>query len=185
VKLTSHLKIFAAIQPESAGPHTAPLDGLMCYGRSAWPMSEFWVPSPHRPKDGQRFFVKQAASAAHIYGKSIVCAEGFTSIFDMPEPRTLNPLFLDLGDLSMLAEVRLNGKNLGVVWCPPWRVEITETVKATGNVLEVDVVNGWWNQLAGDPKKEHTKTNIRLNPNARPQASGLFGPAQILEARHP
>ena len=68
------------IQPESAGPHTAPLDGLMCYGRSTWPMSEFWVPSPHRPTDGSRFFVKQASSAAHIYGKPIVCAEGFTSI---------------------------------------------------------------------------------------------------------
>ena len=68
------------IQPESAGPHTAPLDGLLCYGRSTWPMSEFWVPSPHRPTDGQRFFVKQASSAAHIYGKPIVCAEGFTSI---------------------------------------------------------------------------------------------------------
>ncbi len=68
------------IQPESAGPHTAPLDGLKCYGRSDWPMSEFWAPSPHRPTDGTRFFVKQAASAAHIYGKAIVCAEGFTSI---------------------------------------------------------------------------------------------------------
>ena len=68
------------IQPESAGPHTAPLDGLMCYGRSTWPMSEFWVPSPHRPTDEARFFVKQASSAAHIYGKPIVCAEGFTSI---------------------------------------------------------------------------------------------------------
>ena len=40
------------IQPESAGPHTAPLDGLKCYARSDWPMSEFWAPSPHRPTDG-------------------------------------------------------------------------------------------------------------------------------------
>jgi len=68
------------IQPESAGPHTAPLDGLKCYGRSDWPMSEFWVPSPHRPTDEARFYVKQASSAAHIYGKPVVCAEGFTSI---------------------------------------------------------------------------------------------------------
>jgi alpha-L-rhamnosidase len=68
------------IQPESAGPHTAPIDGQMCYGRSTWPMSEFWVPSPHRPSDEKRFFVKQAASAAHTYGKPVTCAEGFTSI---------------------------------------------------------------------------------------------------------
>ena len=68
------------IQPESAGPHTAPIDGLMNYGKSEWPMSEFWVPSPHRPTDESRFFVKQASSAAHIYGKAVTCAEGFTSI---------------------------------------------------------------------------------------------------------
>jgi hypothetical protein len=95
-----------------------------------------------------------------------------------PAPR----LFLDLGSLSMLAEVRLNGKPLGVVWCPPWRVEITDAVKPAGNVLEVDVVNGWWNQLVGDPKKERTKTNIRLKPGAQPQPAGLFGPVQILAA---
>ncbi len=95
-------------------------------------------------------------------------------------PTTGQSLFLDLGDLSMLAQVRLNGKDLGVAWCPPWRVEITDTVKASGNQLEIDVVNGWWNQLVGDPKKERTKTNIRLPQKAKPQASGLFGPVKLL-----
>ncbi len=486
------------IQPESAGPHTASLDGLMCYGRSDWPMSEFWVPSPHRPTDRARFFVKQASSAAHIYGKPVTCAEGFTSIgpqwndilwssqkpsFDheacaglnlvfwhaftcspkemglpgqeyfagthfnpqitwsnqahafvsylnrcqfllqqgqfvadalyyygnhvpniarlkqddpakvLPEydydvvneevllqasvkngrvtlpsgmnyavlvlpkpalskaaaqkvqeiqqsggvicqteqtkeifrqrgvlpdvegipdwihrragavdfyfvsnqkpvpfsgkcvfrvagikpelwdpvsgrlenvpvvaqdtqhttillelpaygsafivfgktgaqeplklkpameldgpwqvsfgkktltfekladwgtrpevrffsgaaeyrkkfeaPKSSGRLFLELGSLSMLAEVRLNGKDLGVVWCPPWRVDITDVVQAN-NELEITVVNGWWNQLVGDPKHEHTKTNIRLKTDAKPQVSGLFGPVKLL-----
>ena len=49
-----------------------------------------------------------------------------------------------------------------------------------GNVLEVDVVNGWWNQRVGDPKKENAKTHIRLKPGVQPQESGLFGPVQIL-----
>lgn len=102
----------------------------------------------------------------------------YRKTFDVPEMK--GRLFVDLGALSMLAEVRLNGRNLGVVWCPPWRVEITEVVKAAGNVLEVDVVNGWWNQLVGDPKKEHTRTNIRLKPGVKTQASGLFGPVRIL-----
>ena len=119
----------------------------------------------------------------------------YRKVFDLPEPRlvrrshgeggTLNPLFLDLGNLSMLAEVRLNGNNLGVVWCPPWRVEITGIVKATGNELAVDVVNGWWNQLVGDPQHERTKTNIRLDSKAQPQASGLLGPVQLLEEEQP
>ena len=68
------------IQPESGGPHCACLDALQNFGLNEMPMSEFWVPSPHRPTDEKRFFVKQASAAAHIYGKTIACAEGFTSI---------------------------------------------------------------------------------------------------------
>lgn len=66
--------------PECSGPHAGPLDGIKNYGRSEIMMSEFWSPSPHRPKDKDRFFVKQASSAAHIYGKKLVGAEGLTTI---------------------------------------------------------------------------------------------------------
>jgi hypothetical protein len=68
------------IQPESAGPHAGPLDGIKNYGFSDIVMSEFWSPSPHRPMPYNRFFLKQASSAAHIYGKKIVGAESFTTI---------------------------------------------------------------------------------------------------------
>jgi len=64
------------IQPESAGPHAGPLDGIKNYGYSDIVMSEFWSPSPHRPNPEDRFFLKQASSAAHIYGKQIVGNEG-------------------------------------------------------------------------------------------------------------
>ncbi len=84
----NHYEVFArlaheaglGIHPESGGPHAGPFDGIKCLGRSDMPMSEFWVPSPHRPRPGNRFFVKQASSAAHIYGRRLVGAEGFTSI---------------------------------------------------------------------------------------------------------
>ncbi len=68
------------IQPESAGPHAGPLDGIKNYGFSDIVMSEFWSPSPHRPRPENRFFLKQASSAAHIYGQKIVGAESFTTI---------------------------------------------------------------------------------------------------------
>lgn len=69
-----------AIQPESAGPHAGPLDGIKNYSYSDITMSEFWAPSPHRPRTADRFFVKQASSAAHIQGLRIVGAESFTTI---------------------------------------------------------------------------------------------------------
>ncbi len=68
------------IQPESAGPHGAPFDGVRNYGLSDIVMSEFWAMSPHRPTPVRRFFLKQASSAAHIYGKKIIGAEAFTTI---------------------------------------------------------------------------------------------------------
>ena len=84
----NHYKTFAenaakyniGIQPECSGPHAAPIDGITNYSHSDITMSEFWIPSPHRPKPQNRFFVKQAASAAHIYGKQFVGAESFTSL---------------------------------------------------------------------------------------------------------
>lgn len=84
----NHYKIFSeyahkynmGIQPESAGPHAGPMDGIKNYGFSDIVMSEFWSPSPHRPRTQDRFFLKQASSAAHIYGKKIIGAESFTTI---------------------------------------------------------------------------------------------------------
>jgi hypothetical protein len=69
------------IHPESGGPHGAPIDALRTLGRSAFPQTEFWAQSAtHRSTDQDRFFVKEASSAAHIYGKTRVAAEGMTSI---------------------------------------------------------------------------------------------------------
>jgi hypothetical protein len=84
----NHYKVFAerasdhglGLQPESAGPHAGPFDGLKNYGYNEIMMSEFWSPSPHRTRPEDRFFVKQAASAAQIYNKQLVGAESFTTI---------------------------------------------------------------------------------------------------------
>jgi hypothetical protein len=73
-------KYSMGIQPESAGPHAGPMDGIKNYGFSDIVMSEFWSPSAHRPLPSNRFYLKQASSAAHIYGIKIVGAESFTTI---------------------------------------------------------------------------------------------------------
>ena len=46
--------------------------------------------------------------------------------------------------------MRLNGNDLGVVWCAPWRVEITDVVRKGKNELEIDVANRWINRMRGD-----------------------------------
>ena len=88
----------------------------------------------------------------------------YRKTFNYPKPRTLNPLFLHLGTVKELARVRLNGKDLGVVWTAPWQVEITGAVKEGENQLEIEVANLWPNRLIGDaslPKEKRiTQTNI-------------------------
>ncbi|RYX82902.1 hypothetical protein EON83_17495 [bacterium] len=62
-----------------------------------------------------------------------------------------SPLFLDLGKVRELARVKLNGRDLGVVWCAPWGVEVPAgLLKATHNTLEIAVTNVWANRLIGD-----------------------------------
>jgi len=94
-------------------------------------------------------------------------------------------LWLDLGNVRELAQVRLNGKELGIVWAPPFRVEITGAVKPAGNALEVQVVNFWPNRIIGDEllpgPKRFTKTNIRKLTQTTPlMESGLLGPVRIM-----
>jgi hypothetical protein len=59
-------------------------------------------------------------------------------------------LYLDLGRVEVMAEVLLNGQSLGIVWKPPYRIEITPAVHAGANDLEIRVVNLWPNRLIGD-----------------------------------
>ena len=57
-------------------------------------------------------------------------------------------MYLDLGTVKHIAEVTLNGENLGVVWTAPWRIEIsTKSARPGNNLLEIAVSNVWANRL--------------------------------------
>jgi hypothetical protein len=69
------------VECESGGPHGEPVDALETFRHSAVPQTEFWAMSKvHRSADTDRYFVKEAASAAHIYGRPIIADEGETSM---------------------------------------------------------------------------------------------------------
>ena len=59
-------------------------------------------------------------------------------------------LYLDLGWVHVIAQVRLNDKDLGLLWKPPFRVDITAAARRGDNKLEVLVTNQWVNRLIGD-----------------------------------
>lgn len=59
-------------------------------------------------------------------------------------------LYLDLGRVEVIADVKLNGKKIGNVWTFPYRLDITDVVRSGDNDLEIQVANLWPNRLIGD-----------------------------------
>jgi hypothetical protein len=146
--------------PKWGGPETAHFDTL-----TSWPT---------RPEPGIKFY-----SGTAVYER----------VFELPQSAIANrhsPIFLDLGDVHELAEVKVNGKSCGIVWCPPFRVEVTSAVKPGENQLQIEVVNFWPNRIIGDaslPQAQRlTRTNIRkLTAKTPLEPAGLLGPVQLLE----
>ena len=83
-----------------------------------------------------------------------------------------------------IASVTLNGKDIGITWTKPFRVEMTGALKAGQNQLQVTVVNSWQNRLIGDRGqpwgKRYTQTNIRIRDDWKLRTSGLLGPVEII-----
>jgi len=87
-------------------------------------------------------------------------------------------IFLDLGVVNNLARVRINGKNMGVVWTAPFRIKITEAVVLGENQVDIEVANLWSNRLIGDEQKPDDGIKNGLWPewllNGKPRTSGRF-----------
>jgi len=92
-------------------------------------------------------------------------------------------LWIDLGDVSNLAEVTVNGKPLGVVWHAPYRVDATDALKPGINEVVIKVTNAWVNRLIGDRQPGATKytftTQDPYNAKSPLLTSGLLGPVQL------
>jgi alpha-L-rhamnosidase len=50
-------------------------------------------------------------------------------------------LLLDLGEVHEIAEVLVNGRSLGVLWHPPYRMDVSDALRAGSNRIELRVTN--------------------------------------------
>ncbi len=115
--------------------------------------------------------------------------------------------YIDLGVVNDIARVKLNGKDLGVIWCAPWRIDISSALQEGNNELEIEVANRWINRLLGDRQEpdanvrtvkfengllggqEFTTGRYTFTTNSamgsfkftEPLPSGLLGPIKIME----
>ena len=96
-------------------------------------------------------------------------------------------VLLDLGRVESLANVEVNGKDLGDVWSQPYRIPLPGAVKAGRNTLKVSVTDTWYNRLVFDAGQ--SEADRRTWTIAGPQKdsplrdSGLFGPVRIIRIR--
>jgi hypothetical protein len=75
-------------------------------------------------------------------------------------PDLKQSVILDLGRVEVMARLKLNGKDLGLLWKPPYQADITEAVKSGENTLEIRVVNLSINRMIGDEQlPEDSKRN--------------------------
>jgi hypothetical protein len=93
------------------------------------------------------------------------------------------PVYLDLGVVKNIADVTLNGKNLGIVWTSPWHMDLSPALKKGENQLKIEVINLWPNRLIKDaglpPEQRLTNTNIPFKKDAPLLSSGLLGPVTL------
>ncbi len=97
------------------------------------------------PDPGVKYF-----SGTTIYKKT----------FNIPDSRldSGQRIHLDLGEVKVIAQVTLNGHDLGILWKPPFTLDITEAAKKGDNVLIVKVTNLWPNRLIGDEQRPEDTT---------------------------
>jgi len=91
-------------------------------------------------------------------------------------------LYLDLGDVQNLARIRLNGKDLGVLWKAPYLVEVTAAVAPGINRLELEITNTWVNRLIGDAGKPESERTTYLAGRGRGGRGGMAAQTPLLPA---
>jgi hypothetical protein len=120
-----------SFDPKWGGPNKIILENLDDWSR--------------RPETGIKYY-----SGTAVYRKTFDFPE---SAIDQSKALHGARVWLDLGIVKNIARVRLNGNDLGVVWCAPWSVDVTAALKPNGNALEIQVANLWPNRLIGDEQE--------------------------------
>ena len=93
-------------------------------------------------------------------------------------------LYLNVGEIHDLASVKINGKELGVIWTQPHRINISSAIKKGKNLIEIALTNTWHNRLIGDhalpQDKRITQTTAPYRLEGNPLLpAGLLGPVTI------
>ena len=128
--------------------------------------------------DGIRYY-----SGTAVYSKDVNLKEEALS----GEPE----VFIAFEEIQEVARIIVNGTDCGIVWAPPYRVNITKAIRSGSNRIVVEVTNTWNNRIVGDVMhpgmKPYTNTNIKnkFKESSPLLPSGLMGSAELLFLNKP
>jgi len=115
---------------------------------------------------------QHADPAIRYYSGTAIYRTTFPSKLQTPKSK----IYLHLGRVEVMARVKVNGKDCGIAWKPPYRVDISHAVCEGNNHLEIEVVNLWINRMIGD---EQLPEDSDRNPNGTLKS----WPAWLLEGK--
>jgi hypothetical protein len=138
---------------------------------------------------GQGTYTKTLDLAANqVRGNSLTLDFGEGTPVPKPDPLPEFNMraYLD-GPVREAAEVYVNDERVGVVWHPPYEIDITAMVKAGTNELRIVVGNTAINELAGQSVPDYRLLNERYGERFVPQGmdhlqplpSGLVGRVRL------
>ncbi len=124
-------------------------------------------PTPHSELSGPGFRIANWKEKSGAYLKP---KDKIPAVANPPPPHPNDAIdpdrIVNLTGLKtwQVAEVWLNGKNLGVVWKAPYRVDVTSALKPGVNQLRIRVVNLWVNRLIGDAALPAEEPFAKMGP---------------------
>ncbi len=93
--------------------------------------------------------------------------------------------FLHFENLQWIAEVSVNGKPAGTVWCSPWSLDVSHLLRNGRNTIEIKVTNSLYNRMIGDAAAEkderrYTRSSYPLvTAESSLVSSGIIGSVEL------
>lgn len=93
-------------------------------------------------------------------------------------------IFLNLGNVANIASIKINGKDCGIAWRFPYRLDVADALKKGRNTIEISVANTWHNRIELDQTLPEfsritwTTSPIELTGDSLLE-SGLLGPVDL------
>lgn len=110
----------------------------------------------------------------------------YTNTFTLPaeELAAHKHWHLDLGQVEVMARVKINGQTVNELWKFPYRCEVTSYLVPGENRVEISVANQWPNRMTGDlflpvEKRITFSTFNNFTKDFKLLPSGLMGPVQL------